>query len=92
MDLVKRISENVPLSSNAIHKHLQRSKIKSRFADLREAHASFLTKHLRSAEIDFLHGRISGSIFMQNYFNPELIDDLKMRVFKAIKEITEKIY
>jgi len=43
--------------------------------------------YLTQPEIDFLHGRTSASIFMQNYFNPALISDLKERVFKAIEEI-----
>jgi hypothetical protein len=36
------------------------------------------------AEIDFLQGRTSASVFMRNYFNPALISDLKERVFKGI--------
>ncbi|MEM3824107.1 MAG: integrase [Candidatus Bathyarchaeia archaeon] len=62
------------------------------FSDLREAHASIMTKHLNRSEIDFLHGRVSTNIFMANYFNPMLIDDLKERVFKAIAEIQNKCF
>ena len=47
---------------------------------MREAHATFMTKYLRPSEIDFLHGRVSSSIFMRNYFNPALINDLKERL------------
>ncbi|HEX69428.1 MAG TPA: hypothetical protein ENG10_03950 [Candidatus Bathyarchaeota archaeon] len=65
--------------------------MKSRFGDVREVHGTFLTKYLRQPEIDFLHGRVSTNVFMQNYFNPALISDLKERVFKAIKEIETKI-
>lgn len=63
----------------------------ARFSDLREAHASILTKYLNASEIDFLHGRVGTSVFMQNYFNPALISDLKERVFKAITEIQAKV-
>ena len=91
IDLVNRISRRPPLTSNAIHKCLQRSNIRSRFADVREAHASYLTKHLKEAEIDFLQGRVSATVFMRNYFNPNLIGDLKERTLKAIRDISEKI-
>jgi len=36
-----------------------------------------MTKYLKESEINFLHGRVSASIFMQNYFNPAWISDLK---------------
>ena len=62
---------------------------KLRLRDIRELHASLSTKHLEQPEIDFLHGRISTSVFMANYFNPALIADLKERAFKVAKEIEE---
>jgi len=62
---------------------------KLRLRDTRELHASLSTKHLEQPEIDFLHGRISTSVFMANYFNPALIADLKERAFKVAKEIEE---
>ena len=65
--------------------------LKMRFHDVRKAHATILTKYLRQPEIDFVQGRVSSSIFMQNYFNSALISDLKERMFKAIKEIQAKI-
>jgi len=46
-----------------------------------------MTKFLSRAEIDFLHGRVSTTIFMANYFNPQLITDLKEKASKAISEI-----
>jgi hypothetical protein len=48
-------------------------------------------KYLKEAEIDFLQGRVSGSVFMRNYFNPALIDDLKQRVLNGIAEIQQRI-
>jgi len=42
---------------------------------------------LSESEINFLHGRIGASVFMQNYFNPAWISDLKERVFNGIKKI-----
>jgi hypothetical protein len=57
------------------------------FGDIREAHATLSTKYLKESEIDFLHGRVSTSVFMRNYFNPALISDLKERVFKTIGQL-----
>jgi intergrase/recombinase len=62
-----------------------------RFGDLREYYATVMTKWLTPAEIDFLQGRISGSVFMRHYFNPALITDLRERVFKGLKEIESRI-
>jgi intergrase/recombinase len=91
-DLVLRISRNHPLKSKfGVQKRVKLCGLKLRFADIREAHASILTKYLTPSEIDFLHGRVGTSVFMQNYFNPALISDLKDRVFKAIMEIQAKI-
>ena len=80
---VEAISRNKPLThSYAIS--VRKKGFRLRFGDIREAHATFFTKYLRESEIDFLHGRVSASVFMRNYFNPALIGDLKDRVFKAI--------
>lgn len=86
--LIDRIAENQrTLTVEQIQSRIKRQPMKSRFSDIREAHATFMTKYLRPSEIDFLHGRVSSSIFMRNYFNPALISDLKERVFKGINEI-----
>ena len=91
-DLIKRIALNEPLSSaNAILKAVQKQGLKCRFGDVREAHGTFMTKYLKESEINFIHGRIGISVFMNNYFNPALISDLKQRVFKGIAEIQSKI-
>ncbi len=62
-----------------------------RFSDIREAHGTFMTKFLKREEIDFLHGRVTSGVFMQHYFNPALIADLRTRVFQGISEIQEKV-
>jgi len=87
-ELVERILSNrKPMHPEKIQSRLKRQGIKARFGDIREAHGTFMTKYLKEPEIDFIHGRISSSIFMRNYFNPALINDLKERVFKGINEI-----
>ncbi|MEM2970070.1 MAG: integrase [Candidatus Bathyarchaeia archaeon] len=87
-DLVKRIcmSESLP-DAEYVKKLVQRRHLPLRFGDVREAHGTLMTKYLKESEINFLHGRVSSSVFMQHYFNPSLIGDLKERVFKGIAEI-----
>ena len=90
--LVTKISLNEKVgSSDTIINKIEKQGLKSRFGDVREAHASFMIKYLKQPEIDFLHGRISANVFMKHYFNPALIHDLKKRVFKGIAEIQKKI-
>ena len=88
--MIEAISRNKPLNMNYIQTKVKR-KVGLRFSDIREAHGTFLTKHLNQIEIDFLHGRVSTSVFMRNYFNPALIVDLKERVFRGLAEIQSKL-
>ena len=91
-EMVERIAENQPLPSmDSDQKLVQKKGLKLRFSNIREAHGTFMTKHLQQPEIDFLHGRVSSNVFMKNYFNPALIGDLKIRAFQGIKEIQRKI-
>jgi len=68
---------------------LRRQGFNLRFSDIREYYATFMTKVLNPAEIDFLQGRVSTSVFMKNYFNPALIKDLRHRVFRGVNEMLE---
>jgi hypothetical protein len=90
-EFVKKISCNKGLTINSVIKKVQRHVGKMRFGDIREVHGTLLTKYLNEVEINFLHGRVSSSVFMRNYFNPVWITDLKERTFKAIAEIQTKI-
>jgi hypothetical protein len=91
-DLVKRISQKNPLASAVAVQNLVRKKgLEVHFSDIRETHGTLMTKCLKENEIDFLHGRVTSSVFMKNYFNPSLISDLKTRVFQATSEIQERI-
>ena len=78
-------------SKDAVQKRVHKEGLSVRFSDIREAHATLLTKYLKQPEIDFIHGRVSANVFMSNYFNPAMISDLKQRVFQAIAEIQSKI-
>jgi intergrase/recombinase len=86
-ELITRITQNQPTSYDSIHGDFVRDRRPMKFSDIREAHATFMTKYLREAKIDFLHGRCASSVFMRNYFNPALIGDLKARAFQGIQEI-----
>jgi intergrase/recombinase len=91
-DLVKTISGRDSLPEGEyIKKLVQRRRLPLRFGDVREAHGTLMTKYLKESEINFLHGRVSSSVFMQHYFNPSLIGDLKERTDKGIAEILEKV-
>lgn len=63
-----------------------------KFGDIREIHGTLLTRYLNEMEINFLHGRVSSSVFMRNHFSPVLISDLKERAFRGVHEILSKIY
>lgn len=93
-ELVSAISNSkkeLLTSADAVQKLVQKRGLPLRFADIREAHGTFMTKFLKPSEIDFLHGRVTSSVFMQHYFNPALIGDLRERVLKGVSEILEKV-
>jgi intergrase/recombinase len=90
--LIQRVSENKPLTSViAIQNMVRKKGLKLRFSDIRETYGTLATKHLKDNEIDFLQGRVNSSVFMNNYFNPSLISDLRIRVHRTVNEIQEKI-
>jgi intergrase/recombinase len=90
--LVEKVSKQERLTEAQINNWVRRdNKLKSRFGDIREYYATHMTRWLNPAEIDFLQGRISSSVFMRNYFNPALIGDLKARAFQGISEIQKRI-
>jgi hypothetical protein len=76
---VKGIASTEPVNYDRVQRLAEWYLKKLRFADLRELYASCSVKHLKQVEIDFLQGRVSASVFMRNYFNPQFIDDLQTR-------------
>jgi intergrase/recombinase len=89
--LVETVSREEKLTIYKVWNWVKRNSLKCRFPDIREYYATVMTKWLNQSEIDFLQGRISGSVFMRNYFNPALITDLHERVFKGLAEIQSKL-
>jgi len=89
--LIQKVSRSDNLSPYVLVNKIKRRGLKCRFGDVREYHATYLTKYLRQPEIDFIQGRVSASVFIRHYFNPTLIDDLKERALKGIEEILAKL-
>jgi hypothetical protein len=90
--IVEAIQDQEQLKSlDGTIKRLDNEKIHSRFSDLRELYASFMTQWLTPAEIDFLQGRITARIFMANYYNPQLVQGLTYRIDQGTTEILNKI-
>jgi len=85
--LVARISEQQKITRAQIDNRIRRRGFSSRFGDIREYFATYMTKYLTQPEIDFLQGRVSANVFMRNYFNPALIGDLKKRVFEGVETL-----
>lgn len=90
--LIAKIGELDRLSAEQVQQLVRRRGLPCRFSDIREAHGTFITKYLKESEINFLHGRVTSSVFMANYFNPVLISDLKSRAFQGIQEIQQKTF
>jgi len=91
-DLIERICRCPPIPNvDSVRVRVKKRGLPQHFSDIREAHGTFLIRYLRREEIDFLHGRVTSGVFMQHYFNPALISDLKMRVFQGIVDILEKV-
>jgi len=89
--LIDEIAGQKRLTVNVLRLRIKRKGLKMRFSDIREFHATLLTRRLSQPEIDFLQGRVSTSVFMKNYFNPAWISDLQTRTLKAASEILARI-
>ena len=90
-ELVQEIAENRKLNKYSIQTAIKRRGLPLRFGDIREVHNTIMSKYLSEAEINFIAGRVSGSVFMVNYFNIAWITDLKERVFKIVNDILARI-
>ncbi len=92
LELLDLIGKQSLISENHLkNRALERKHIQQRFGDVRENHASFVTKWLRPEEIDFLQGRVSASVFSAHYYNPILVSDLKLRAAQATQAILLKV-
>lgn len=88
--------EKIKKDGKTLELHYVQTKAKralgyKRFGDIREAYATPMTSYLKESEINFLQGRVTG-VFMQHYFNPASVLDLRERVLKGVKEILSKSF
>jgi intergrase/recombinase len=90
-DFIERVRDNKPLNAYSIQTRVKRKTKQLRFGDIREVHGTLMTRYLSEVEINFLHGRVSSSVFMTNYFNLTWISDLKDRTFKSVRAIMQRI-
>ena len=91
-DLVKRIAEMPALAGvGPVQKLVHKRGLPVQFKMLRKAHGSFMLKYLKKEEVDFIHGRVTGDVFMANYMTPVFCEGLKARAFQGIAEIQGKV-
>ena len=86
-EIVDAIAKSEPVNYDRVQKLAECHLKRLHYADLRELFASLSTKHLRQPEIDFLQGRVSASVFIRNYFNPQFIGDLQERALTNSREL-----
>jgi len=75
------------LSIKKINYRLEKIKLPIRLKEIRKLWASYMTKFLSEPEINLIQGRVSKNVFMQHYFNPNYIPDLRQRLEKGIKSL-----
>ena len=58
-----------------------------RLKHIRKLWASYMARFLSEPEINLIQGRVSKSVFMQHYFNPNYVPELKERLEKGVKSL-----
>jgi hypothetical protein len=90
-ELLQPIFNCKPIVRRTTYKHLEKKQLPVRFCDIREYWATYMSKFLTRPEIDFLQGRVTGSIFMINYFNPSYVSDLQTRAINASNKLLQQV-
>ena len=75
------------LSVEKIRHRLEKAGLEVRLKQIRKLWASYMTKYLTEPEINMIQGRVGKSVFMQHYFNPSYVADLKNRIEKGVKSL-----
>ena len=86
-EIVTAITGMKPVKLTTLNDRLDRAGLKIRFKEIRKLWASYMTKFLSEPEINLIQGRVSKNVFMQHYFNPNYIPDLKKRLEKGVKSL-----
>ncbi len=90
-ELIREIINHGRITRDIIYCKLKRRKLRILFSEIREYYASMMTKYLREPEINLLQGRVSNSVFMQHYFNPIWISDLRARAIEGGLSLLEHL-
>jgi len=75
------------LSVEKIRHRLEKAGLEVKLKQIRKLWASHMTKYLTEPEINMIQGRTGKSVFMQHYFNPSYVADMKNRIEKGIKSL-----
>ena len=87
---IKQVTCCDPVSYSRLRKRLRKHGLKVRLSELRDYFATFMVHNeLIREEVDILQGRIGQSIFMRNYFSPN-ISELRDKVLKAVAKMVDK--
>ena len=84
-EFVESIQECKPQSYESLRHRLKRRGYPLRLKELRDYFATFMVHNgLIREEVDLLQGRIGKSIFMKNYFTPD-IENLRDKTLNAVR-------
>jgi len=86
-EIIEAVTKSPKITVKKITYKLEKAGLKIKLKHIRKLWASYMTKHLTEPEINMIQGRVGKSVFMQHYFNPSYIADLKNRLEKGIKTL-----
>ena len=75
------------LSVEKIRHRLEKVGLEVKLKQIRKLWASYMARFLSEPEINLIQGRVSKSVFMQHYFNPNYVPELKERLEKGIRSL-----
>lgn len=85
--IIDQIAVSEPVGYNAILKHLQRRKMRSRICKLRDNYGTFMVRNgLIKEEVDLLQSRIPPSIFIRHYWSASF-KELRNRTLAGLEKI-----
>jgi intergrase/recombinase len=70
----------------SLNPKLRKHGFECRMKQLRKYHGTLLREHLPTEVIDLLHGRVSESVFLRNYYKP-FLREIQQRTMKALQPL-----
>ena len=90
-ELVQTVSKFQPTTINAVHMALKRNDcVPMQVKNLRKCYATMMRKRVEREMVDLLQGRVDGSVFVQHYYRPLMLE-LKKKVLSAIDPLQKKL-